>query len=473
MPVVVRDSHGNAVRGLTENDFRVLENRHEVRIRSFEVVSAASTGQAPTAPWSLQTPSRQIEPPVVILFFDQVNTPGNEQAEVRRRLASWYQTQQTLAMPTCVILFSGSALRIVQQPTMEGARVQAAIESIPTTINSRGAGATGALPLPDSARENYSGVFDWQLIPERRLARLDYFWHRAMSDGDTGSALIYAAQMFAAWPGEKALIWVSAGTTTKVWTEPIQVEQVKVYAIDVHTDMNYRSTASFTSPDSTYEYETEVNNQLLQNMRDVTQETGGELCRNSLEPQLCVMGAVRDATDHYLVTYETHSRSSRPEWRQIQVKVNRRGIAVSARTGVMIAPLTAENKKREQIVDALVSSIDLPGLLLDSPSVARTSAGQSLTLSLRLRSDASHPGVWSAGGMDFTVATCVLKGRQLLQCFAEDIHSQLSRETGSELDGVGLAWSHQMAAPQDVTAVRVVVRDNKDGRIGSITQGLP
>jgi len=75
--------------------------------------------------------------------------------------------------------------------------------------------------------------------------------------------------------------------------------------------------------------------------------------------------------------------------------------------------------------------------------------------------------------MDFTVAAGVLKGTQLLQCFAEDIHSQLSDKTALELDEVGLAWSHQMAAPQDATAVRVVVRDNKNGRIGSITQGLP
>jgi len=196
-------------------------------------------------------------------------------------------------------------------------------------------------------------------------------------------------------------------------------------------------------------------------------------CAISIHPSFLTIRAVRDATDHYLLTYETHSRSSRPEWRKIQVKVNRRGVAVSARTGVMIAPLTTEEKKREQIVDALASSMDLPGLLLDWPRAARTSGGQSLTLSLRLRSDASHPGVWSGGGMDFTVAAGVLKGTQLLQCFAEDIHSQLSDKTALELDEVGLAWSHQMAAPQDATAVRVVVRDNKNGRIGSITQGLP
>ncbi|MDR3748756.1 MAG: hypothetical protein P4M04_11460 [Acidobacteriota bacterium] len=119
-------------------------------------------------------------------------------------------------------------------------------------------------------------------------------------------------------------------------------------------------------PDTTYEYETAVNNQLLQNMRDAAQETGGELCTNSLDPRSCVQKALEDATDHYLLSYETHSRSSQPEWRQIRVKVNRPGVTVSARSGVMIAPsLTTEERKREQIAAALVSPVDLPGLSLE------------------------------------------------------------------------------------------------------------
>jgi hypothetical protein len=68
----------------------------------------------------------------------------------------------------------GSKIRILQQPTTDPAKVQAAIENIPTTVNSQGAGATGELPLPDSARQN-TPIFDWQFAQLRRLAKLPVF----------------------------------------------------------------------------------------------------------------------------------------------------------------------------------------------------------------------------------------------------------------------------------------------------------
>jgi VWFA-related protein len=459
--------------GLTRNDFRVYEDGHEVQIRSFaspttQPAPAISPHPSPT----LQIPvSTQIEPAPVILFFDQLNTPANEQPEVRRRLALWYQGQQTLTAPTCVMLYTGSVLRMLQQPTIESAKVRAAIESIPTVVNSQGAGATGELPLPAGANENLPiGTGDG---PLRTIARLDYFWHRATGAGDTQSALIYAGQMFAAWPGEKALIWISAGTTIKVWTSPLQAAQVKLYPLNVHANIPYEFISSFTTPETTYEYETDVNSQLLQNMRDAAQETGGELCSNSVEPQSCVQKVIKDAAAQYLLSYETHSRAGQPEWRQIRVKVDRPGVTVSARNGVMIAPtLRTEEKKQEQIVAALASPVDLPGLRLELQPFPPHRPGQKLVLSLLMRSDANRPGVWDVEGTDFTVAGIVLRGSEVLQHFGEDVRGTLPRKTVSELDASGLTWTKKIAAPNDATAVRLVVRDNVTGRIGSITRSL-
>jgi hypothetical protein len=152
VPVVVRDRYGNRVHGLTKNDFRILENGHEVEIRSFESMANPGLPTMARDPAKVQTVvSRTMGAVPIILFFDQLNTPANEQSAVRRRLALWYLAQQPLTAPPCVVLYTGSMLRIVQQPTMAAAKVRAAIESIPTTINSEGAGAAGELPLPAGA----------------------------------------------------------------------------------------------------------------------------------------------------------------------------------------------------------------------------------------------------------------------------------------------------------------------------------
>jgi len=96
-------------------------------------------------------------------------------------------------------------------------------------------------------------------------------------------------------------------------------------------------------------------------MRDAAQETGGELCTTSIEPQSCIQRVMEDATGYYLLGYEIHSRSNKPELRQIRVKVDRPGVTVSAGNSVLVDPTigTAE-EKRERIAAALASLVDLP-----------------------------------------------------------------------------------------------------------------
>jgi len=89
VPVVVKDRYKNRVHGLTKNDFRVLENGHEVEIRSFESMANPGLPTMAPDPAKVQTAlSRAVGAVPIILFFDQLNTPANEQSEVRRRACS-------------------------------------------------------------------------------------------------------------------------------------------------------------------------------------------------------------------------------------------------------------------------------------------------------------------------------------------------------------------------------------------------
>jgi len=303
---------------------------------------------------------------------------------------------------------------------------------------------------------------------------LEYFRERATGAVDTQSALIYVGRLLAALPGEKALVWVTAGTTSNIWTASLQAGHVKVYPLDVHTKIPYEFVATFTHPQTTYEYETEVNNQLLQNMRDVAQETGGELCGTSVELGACIQGVMEDATDYYVLSYETHSRSNKPELRQIRVKVDRQGVTVSARKSVLVDPTigTAE-EKRERIAAALASPMDLPGLRFELLPLPPHQPGQRFMLSLLMRSDLEHLGVWTSGVIDITVVGIVLCGSDVLQHFGEDVHGKVSPKTASDLDRTGLTWTHQIVVATGASAVRLVVRDNTTGGIGSITQTIP
>jgi hypothetical protein len=50
-------------------------------------------------------------------------------------------------------------------------------------------------------------------------------------------------------PGERALVWVTAGTTSKLWSAALQATQVKVDLLDVHIKICYEGQFIYDSPD--------------------------------------------------------------------------------------------------------------------------------------------------------------------------------------------------------------------------------
>ena len=476
VPVVVKDSQGRHVLGLSDADFRIYENGHQQVLRNFEAVTETAAG-SPVANDLVLSPAAgngyHGALGVVILFFDQVNTPVSEQTEVRHLLARSYRERQTLGVPTCVVLYTGSELRLLGQPTNNSAMVAAAIDRIKSTIRARGAGISGELPLPQGARENQV-VGDAKLEQDRGVQRFEYYTGRAMTAGDTAQALALVGRFFAPWLGEKALIWISAGTTIPIPADELAASRIRVFPLNVHANTPYMFISSFTLPLSTYENETEVNWGLLQNMRLVAQETGGELCNSPLQADACVRSAEQDAREFYLLTYATHSRQRRPEWRTIHVTVQHPGVKVFARTGVLIGthPDPAQ-EKRKQIQAALLSPVEFATLHVDALLPDQDKPGREITVSLVMRADAQRPPVWSDSGVNFTVAGVVLQGMRVVQRFGEDVQGPLPLSTKRELERDGLAWSKRITLLSSPGTLRLVVRDNNTGRLGSVTKTLP
>jgi len=351
--------------------------------------------------------------------------------------------------------------------------VAAAIDKIQTTITAHGAGISGELPLPEGALENQV-VGDPKLEQDRAVQRFVYYTGRAMTAGDTAQALTSVGRFFAPWSGEKVLIWISAGTTILIPANELAANHIRVFPLNVHANMPYMFISSFTLPLSTYEYDTEVNWGLLQNMRSVAQETGGELCNSLLQAEACVRSAEQDAREFYLLTYATHSRQRRPEWRTIHVTVQRPEVKVFARTGVLIEthPDPAQGKQK-QIQAALMSPVEFAALRVDALLPDQDKPGREITVSLVMRADAQRPPLWNDSGVNFTVAGVVLQGMRVVQRFGEDVQGLLPLSTERELERDGLAWSRRISLLSSPSTLRLVVRDNNTGRLGSVTKTLP
>lgn len=80
--VVVRDSHGRAVAGLTKDNFRIQDNGKDREISSFAADSANAAPPEAKAPdaASAASPAATPRPRFIALFFDDVNTQDEQHA---------------------------------------------------------------------------------------------------------------------------------------------------------------------------------------------------------------------------------------------------------------------------------------------------------------------------------------------------------------------------------------------------------
>ena len=470
VPAVVRDSSGRLIRNLSRASFQVFENGKEQKIVSFEAVDDVQPAAEAAPDSKLQA---ELQAATLILLLDQFNTPAIEQATVREKLASFYKRLATVNIPTAVVLFDGYGMRILQQPSTDAAAVARAIGSVGTMVRAGGgAEMAGDLPLPDSARENLPSS-DGQSIRLRQLERLAYYNVRAAGAVSTQNALGLLAGMFSPMPGQKIVIWSSAGTTVPIDTSQLISSGMRLYALNLHRNLNYRYIASFTVPTSTSNYNEEVNDQLLRNMRDAAEQTGGGLCNDDLHPEHCIHDAIEDASSYYLLGYQPRYDGKHPEWREIKVKVRAAGAHVLARDAVLLEPqVDLEHLKRAQIQAALRSPFDMPGIPLELKT--STSKSRTISISLVLRADDQHPAPWAAKQMDLTIAGEVLRGGKVVKTFAEDVKGKVSGREASDLDARGLAWTRKLtiSGATDGLQLRFAARDNANGRIGTVTRSF-
>jgi len=130
--IVVLDKQGNAVRGLTQDDFTVKEDGKEQRVASFDAVDGSAASftppKLPTLPPNtfVDIPGQAERGPLYILYYDMVNTPQEDQMQFRARLLKFVDDAQP---GTRMALFVNAAgLHLVQGFTSDHALLRAAIE---------------------------------------------------------------------------------------------------------------------------------------------------------------------------------------------------------------------------------------------------------------------------------------------------------------------------------------------------------
>lgn len=134
LDVVVTDKSGKLISGLDSKDFVLFDNKQPVKILSFQASGGADRNSRP--------------PAQVILLIDTVNL-GFEAVEYTQQQIESFLRQNGghLSQPVAIFLFTDEGVKVLAQPSTDGAALAAQLDQAGSTLRSigRSAGANGAI----------------------------------------------------------------------------------------------------------------------------------------------------------------------------------------------------------------------------------------------------------------------------------------------------------------------------------------
>jgi hypothetical protein len=314
-------------------------------------------------------------------------------------------------------------------------------------------------------------------------------------------AFLSIAWYLAGVPGRKSLIWATGsfpffvdasdpGTDNPRLSrlyeramEALNDAQISVYPVDVRglvTNSPDSANANLVSRRDTLNAQAAAGRLIdstLQNLKTFADMTGGRALYNSNDLAAGFQQAIDDASSYYLLGYYLKSRNAKPGWRKLQVKLLHGDAQVRARSGFFAGNATL-NPGSVQKADedfALASPVDSTGVPLllrwnplevvnDKHQKQKEFAMVVPAASVIEESETSRfdiDFVWQASKDGVTVLT---DGHSLKGTLNPDSLTKIKRD--------GVLYKNGFSLKPGDYQVRFVVRNNLNGRIGSVTTPL-
>jgi VWFA-related protein len=357
---VVTDKSGQRIKGLSKDDFTVLENGkpQKVSVFSFEQADLSSPKMPPLPPnvYTNRPEYDMPKGPITVVLLDGLNTAVEDQGYARSQMLKYLGTQLQPGQPVAVYTLT-DALRLLQDFTGDVALLKAAVEhfnpqtsvemqianveavspTVPTT------GDTGASNRADTLRLLYGHMSEF--MNEQTKFAIEESAQR------TAASLRLLARRMAGYPGRKNLIWVSAGFPIDITSKVVQLttdldslaqgpSQERVERS--YEDLLRQIAAELTDAQlSVYSVDsrglTAVSSAAVQSRQETLEtladESGGLIFKNSNDVAGAVAASVADGSFYYMLGYVPESKDWDGKFRKIQVKVNKPGYVPRYRMG--------------------------------------------------------------------------------------------------------------------------------------------
>ena len=508
VPVIVLDKQGKHVRGLTKEDFKVLENGKEQTVSTFEEL-ISTRGALPAVAlkpgqYGNLTLSDQQPRAVTVVVLDTVNTPFLDQTYGRRELVKYLANSMESGQVMALMIITSHGVKIIQGLTGDSAQLIQTLKKVSgempsmqsVDVDAQADAATGDIPdMPTPGGDPDAAM---QTFIERGDAIYAQFQQQNAIE-TTMQAFLGIAWTLSGVPGRKSLIWATGGFPFTIYSpdivpngnlaglyeramQALNQAQISVYPVDVRGLVN-TSPIGDASKAGVPTNRQILNRSWLQqstidSLNEFADMTGGKAFYNTNDLATSFKRAADDASSYYMLGYYLDSRNNKAGWRQLKVKIDKKDVDVRARKGFLVtnATIHAELSKNSDMSYALTSPIEATGVPVVVQWGGSESAGDKKKVTFMAHMPANALAFDPSGQdkLDFDFAAIAFheKDSKIAGRSGIAFAKQVPAEQVATIRANGVAFRNAIELAPGNYMVRFVVRDNVTGKIGSVTAPL-
>ena len=514
VPVVITDRQGKRVTGLSRDNFRLGADGREQPIASFQEIQTKGTqphlsDRDPAIQTNFQSsPANPGQSRLTIVVYDGPSINFQDQLRAHREMASALQESLSPGESIALLAITFHGLRVIHDFTQDSSQVLSSLQHLHLgqSFAERAADEIATLPSDLQRRVGDEDTFE----PHRRagqnsasntdteeanrlrnafsdLATSQNFYHL----GDRLRALRQIAEAFSGVPGKKNLIWITGGFNFALQTDPLRngrymssvqemyqktysalnAANMAVYPLDVGSMVPDVSAKDQSSPVS------RVPVARVSQMEEFAALTGGEMCYFYSNLRACLNQALEDSLQYYLLSF--YAPQTRSGWQKLAVKVDLPDVKVRARTGYYyINPDdhlgNSERSRNEELAIALASPVEYRGLPL-AVRVERSDHASGvlrfavLVLPGAVTIDSEHKNHID---LEFAALVADSRGKPIRDDY-KNFTGDLQPDNAKAIRSLGIKNEFAIQLPLGEYTVRVAVRDNVSGRIGTVATSSP
>jgi VWFA-related protein len=530
VPVVVIDKAGNPVAGLKKEDFRLQENGKDQVISSLEEIVPVATplpsGPAKSKDEATNEAAIENNAPrrLTIIAIDFVNTPFSDQARARQQVVAFLAKSLEPDSLYQVVAVENNGLRVLHDYTQSSEDLIATVKKLNSRFTASDRVDSGAL-RDFNSKGSMGGLAQvtpgaTSVGPSRNAYTLDprvdfAAWaegQNAAGEGQYASFVANAAvestltafqqiaERTSGIPGRKSLIWITGGfpfsidpATARVSNganfdvyqhvmQELSDQMIVLYPVDARGVLmaNPDATMHLTRTQNAFPGAllADISNRqldVLNTMTSFADMTGGRAYIGTNDTAGAIHSAAMDGSHYYLLSYPVDKSNRHAGWRKIGVKVG--SYNVRARTGYYLTQTTVDplTSARFDIDAALRSPLDCTGIPLRVAVKPQIEADGKKKLPFSGVIPAAGIKVDTADNnhvfLEISYAVLTADGNTASKQ-DKSYNLNLNADQVKQLATMGLGFADTLDLAPGANRLRVVVRDNLNGRVGSVLADL-